>query len=99
MSRSLEHAFQADEIMAYLDGELEPRRAASLVSHLDHCAECQALANQFRQVSERMLEFKIEASPASVGNAVFVALDSWKSESKTEPNRSGFRKPGAWRRL
>jgi len=97
MSQMLEHPFEADEVMAYLDGELEPQRAAALVAHLDHCVECQALTRQFRQISERMLDFQIEASPVNISNVVRAALDRWKSE--TETRKFGFQKLRAWRRL
>src|SRR5271169_1344327 len=66
MDRSLQHAFDAEEVMAYLDGELEPRRAAALAGHLEHCAECQSVAKELRMVSGRMLNFQIEPAPASL---------------------------------
>src|ERR1700678_2343646 len=70
MNRSLRHAFDAEEVMAYLDGELEPTRAAALAGHLEHCAECQSLAKELRLVSGRMLNFEIEPAPANLGPAV-----------------------------
>jgi hypothetical protein len=66
MDRSLQHAFEAEEVMAYLDGELEPQRAAALAGHLEHCAECQSVAKELRMVSGRMLNFQIEPAPASL---------------------------------
>jgi hypothetical protein len=60
MNRSTQHAFEPEEIMAYLDGELEAHQAAALASHLEHCGECQIVAAQLRQVSERLLDFQIE---------------------------------------
>ncbi len=61
MNRPTQHAFAPEEIMAYLDGELEAHQAAALASHLEHCVECQAVVAQLRQVSERLLNFQIEA--------------------------------------
>ena len=88
MDRSLQHAFDAEEVMAYLDGELEPQRAAMLASHLEHCAECQSVARELRTVSSRMLNFEIEPTPASVPAAVVAELNSPK---KPEPVRElGF---------
>ena len=66
MDRSLQHSFDAEEVMAYLDGELEPQRAAALAGHLEHCAECQGIAREVRLVSGRMLNFQIEPAPASL---------------------------------
>src|ERR1700735_4620446 len=89
MDPSLQHLFDAEEVMAYLDGELEPQRAAMLASHLEHCAECQSVARELRTVSSRMLNFKGEPMPASV-TAVVVA--EVRAPKKPEPARAlGFR--------
>jgi anti-sigma factor RsiW len=82
MDRSLQHAFDAEEVMAYLDGELEPQRAARLASHLEHCAECQGIAREMRTVSGRMLNFEIEPMPERVTAAVVAELNS---PTKPEP--------------
>jgi anti-sigma factor RsiW len=96
MNRSLQHAFEPEEVMAYLDGELEPARAAALAGHLEHCEECRALAAQFRQVSERLLDFQVEPSPASVSKAVVGALDSGEFQEKTLRRTSSRNKAGRW---
>ena len=89
MDRSLQHAFEAEEVMAYLDGELEPQRAAMLASHLEHCAECQSVARELRTVSSRMLDFEIEPMPVSVTAVVVAEL---RAPKKPEPARAlGFR--------
>ena len=89
MDRSLQHAFEAEEVMAYLDGDLEPQRAAMLASHLQHCAECQSVARELRTVSSRMLDFEIEPMPASVTAVVVAEL---RAPKKPEPARAlGFR--------
>lgn len=99
MDRSLQHAFDAEEVMAYLDGELEPQRAAMLASHLEHCAECQGVAREMRTVSARMLNFEIEPMPESVTAAVMAELNSPK---KPEPMKTlGLRQKiwAKWREL
>jgi hypothetical protein len=70
MNRSTQHAFEPEEIMAYLDGELEARQAAALASHLEHCGECRTIAAQLRQVSERLLDFQIEPCPLKLGEKI-----------------------------
>jgi hypothetical protein len=98
MNATTQHAFEPEEVMAYLDGELEPRRAAALAGHLDHCADCQALANQFRQVSERMLGFQVGPPSAKLQDAVHAALDSHEYPKESAPG--AVRKiPGRWSRL
>jgi hypothetical protein len=76
MNPSTQHAFNSEEVMAYLDGELEPQRAAALAEHLAHCRECEALAAQFRNVAVRLLEFQIESVPSELNATVLRALET-----------------------
>lgn len=80
MKRTSQHAFAPEEIMAYLDGELPAREAAELAGHLERCEECQSLARQLRQVSERMLDFQVEVCPARVDQAVLKASEDKRRE-------------------
>jgi len=75
MSHGLQHAFEAEEVMAYLDGALEADRAAALAAHLDGCAECQSLAKNFRQLTDRMMSFEVEPAPQSINDAVLKAVE------------------------
>ena len=43
------HAVPPEELMAYLDGELEPERALVVHAHLATCGSCEALAAELRQ--------------------------------------------------
>ena len=83
MERNAQHAFDAEEVMAYLDGELEPQRAATLAAHLVSCSECQEVAQGFRALSERMLSFEVEHPSAGMNETVIAALDSSYSSKKT----------------
>lgn len=98
MSASTQHAFEPEEVMAYLDGELEPQRAAALAGHLQHCADCQALANQFRKVSERLLGFQVETPSTKLQDAVHAALDSHEYAKESAPG-AAHKSPGRWKRL
>lgn len=66
MNRSVQHAFEHEEIMAYLDGELEPGRASSLAAHLDHCAECRLMAAGLRRVSDQLAAWEGGPAPSSL---------------------------------
>lgn len=107
MGRLAGHEFEAEEVMAYLDGELGPGRAAELAGHLPHCDECAALAAQFRQLTDRLLDFGVEAAPQKVGEVVLAQLESGKPrQDKQLPEeidewigsklRRAFRKPMVW---
>lgn len=75
MTHSLQHAFEAEEVMAYLDGALGPERAAALAAHMESCGECQDAARSFRQISDRMLSFEVEPAPPTTSEGVAKALN------------------------
>jgi hypothetical protein len=99
MERNAQHAFDAEEVMAYLDGELEARRAAALAAHLVSCGECQEVAQGFRALSERMLSFEVEHPSAGMNETVLAALDSSNASKKTVPSGSEQDKLWNWRRM
>src|SRR5262249_50066187 len=107
MGLTAKHEFEAEEVMAYLDGELAPARAAELAGHLEHCEECAALVAQFRQLTERLLDFAMEPSPEGVGKGVLAQWGSQKPEEDRKTSREideiiwarvrrAFRKPIVW---
>ena len=56
------HPVEQEEVMAYLDGELSRYRAADVAAHIEHCTECQALVSEFRSVSLKLTDWKVEVS-------------------------------------
>lgn len=98
MDRSLQHAFAAEQIMAYLDGELEPQRASALAAHLVSCAECRELAKGFRVLSERMLSLEVEPPPAGISDPVFTALDFRNSPISATADHARYRTSWKWLR-
>jgi hypothetical protein len=99
MERHAQHAFDAEEVMAYLDGELEARRAAALAAHLVSCSECQEVAQGFRALSERMLSFEVEHPSAGMNEKVLAALDAGKSSSTIPAKVAAEHKGWKWRGL
>jgi hypothetical protein len=97
MERNAQHAFDAEEVMAYLDGELEARRAAALAAHLVSCSECQEVAQGFRALSERMLSFEVEHPPAGINEKVIAALESGKPAKASGANDAVGHKGWKWR--
>ena len=56
------HPIEHEELMAYLDGELEVTRASVAAEHLERCADCRKLAADLRGVSRAMLAWEVEES-------------------------------------
>ena len=98
MERNAQHAFDAEEVMAYLDGELEARRATELAGHLVSCSECQEVAQGFRALSERTLSFEVERPPAEISETVLAALDSRETSRKEVSNSSNRPRPSSSKR-
>src|SRR5271163_4111810 len=99
MERNAQHAFDAEEVMAYLDGELEARRAAALAAHLVSCSECQEVAQGFRALSERMLSFEVEHPSAGMNETVLAALVSGKFPNAPVSGRAKELHAWNWRQV
>jgi hypothetical protein len=63
------HEFEPEEVMAYLDGELDAARALEVAGHLSKCSDCSALVSELRTMSKKLGEWEIEALPASLADA------------------------------
>ena len=63
-----------EELMAYLDGEAP----VTVGEHVRGCADCQALAAEWRDVSARMLEWTVEPPSADLDRRVRAALGTEK---------------------
>jgi len=64
------HSFDREEVMAYLDGELAPERAAAAAAHLEQCAECRELAAGLRSLSSQLPQWEVEMMPAAIEQRV-----------------------------
>ena len=60
------HAVPPEELMAYLDGELEPERALAVHAHLAGCGSCGALAAELRHTSSDMALWEVAAPVQSL---------------------------------
>ena len=69
------HIATPEEIMAFLDGELSHTEAQAVSAHLDRCAECASLAEQFRTTSRSLSAWAVSSAPSSLDVSVnnFVA--------------------------
>ncbi len=63
------HDFLPEEVMAFLDGELSPERAAAITTHLETCAACSASAANLRSLSNQIAQWRVEQTPASLDEA------------------------------
>jgi uncharacterized protein DUF4349/putative zinc finger protein len=78
------HPIEQEELMAYLDGELATNRAVAAAAHLEHCAECQELAADLRELSKEMMGWEMEVAESSseTPDEILAALEKREREPK-----------------
>ncbi len=79
------HPFDREEVMAYLDGELAPERAAAAAAHLEQCAECRALAAGLRALSSQLPKWEVEKIPPTVEQNVLRAAGEKAAAAAAPP--------------
>ncbi len=60
------HVVEAEELQAYLDGELETVRQGEVERHLSACAECSAVIRDLQRVSQTLQRWQVEPAPATL---------------------------------
>jgi hypothetical protein len=68
------HPIAQEELMAYLDGELSPDRAATAADHLEHCRACQDVAADLQSVSRKLMAWSVEGPSGQITESVGAAL-------------------------
>jgi len=68
------HPVEHEEVMAWVDGQLEAARAAEVAAHVEQCAECQTVAADLRRVSQHMAAWQVEPAPQRLSESVTAAL-------------------------
>ena len=70
------HPVEPEELMAYLDGELEIGRASAVGAHLEQCSECQAIAADLGSTGQRLLGVQVERSSDRLADKVTAAVNA-----------------------
>ncbi|HEV3039032.1 MAG TPA: DUF4349 domain-containing protein [Candidatus Angelobacter sp.] len=99
MSKSI-HAIEPEELMAYLDGELQADRASVAAAHLEHCKDCQKLAADLRGVSQKLMVWQMPPSDSQVPPELISALAGDGPKENAEKEKSVTRRPRkTWREI
>lgn len=75
------HTIEPEDLMAFLDGELSPERAAETAAHLEQCEECQIRAAEFREVSKELLAWEVGPGNPAIPATIAEALDQREKKS------------------
>ncbi len=81
------HPVEQEELMAYLDGEIPVKRAAAVATHIEECADCQAVARELRSLAEQLAAWQVKPAPASLAERVIAALHARPKEGHATPKR------------
>jgi hypothetical protein len=85
---SAAHLIGREELMAFLDGEVAPARAAIVRGHVEGCTECAGATDDWRALSQSLQEWRVEPAPNSLAapRALGAApLSSVLRSSSTQP--------------
>jgi Domain of unknown function (DUF4349) len=96
MSKNI-HPIEQEELMAYLDGELEADRASIAASHLERCKECQELADDLRDVSQKLMAWQVSSSDKPVSPEMASALEEAPEKNAPERRNAGTPRWKTWR--
>ena len=81
------HPVAPEELMAFLDGELTASETHAISAHLESCAPCARLADQFRATSQSLSQWTVPPAPTSLEDSVNdLAV---KTASDPTPPKSG----------
>jgi hypothetical protein len=64
------HPMAPEEVMAFLDGELSAAEGQAVSAHIERCADCAKLAEQFRSTSQSLARWNVEAIPVKLEKSI-----------------------------
>jgi anti-sigma factor RsiW len=101
MSIVTTHPFEAEELMAFCDGELSTEETLAAEAHLADCSECADHVRQFRETSQSLHAWTAPQVPTRVDGAVeerLQAADSGRGgqELKVRFGHTGKRRWRPW---
>lgn len=67
------HPVAPEEVMAFIDGELSREEALAVCAHLEECAQCASVADQFKNLSQSLSAWEIPAISSSMDQPVLEA--------------------------
>jgi len=93
---SATHPVSPEEVMEYLDGESSAAGAEAIRRHIDTCAECAGLANQFQVTSQTLAKWSVPAVPEELEGFVRSAAVESAAGKKLRKPKSIFMRAAFW---
>jgi hypothetical protein len=82
------HPVAPEEVMAFLDGELSAAEAQAVSTHIEHCADCAKLTGQFRNASQSLAPWNVEAAPVKLEKTIAESIG--KAGSRLDLGKPNF---------
>jgi len=82
------HPVAPEEVMAFLDGELSAAQAQAVSTHIEHCADCAKLTGQFRNASQSLAPWNVEAAPVKLEKTIAESIG--KAGSRLDLGKPNF---------
>ncbi|HVH50255.1 MAG TPA: DUF4349 domain-containing protein [Candidatus Bathyarchaeia archaeon] len=79
------HPVAPEEVMSLLDGELSAAEGQAISAHIENCAECSTLTQQFRGTSQALSGWRVPAVPAKLEQSFRDWADKTRLGVKTGP--------------
>ena len=97
MNTATQHPVAPEEIMALLDGELTNAESRAVLQHLEECAACASLEEQFRATSQALAGWSVPAPPKELDERVERQRSAIASAQRNvKPPIYGFNKWKPW---
>jgi anti-sigma factor RsiW len=81
-----QHPVSGEDLMAFLDGELEAAQAQAISTHVDHCPDCKRAIEELNATSASLHYWSVPDAPASFDQAIMSRAGG--SDSKKNLSRS-----------
>ena len=91
-----QHPTWEDELMPYLDGQLDAIQAAGIAEHLENCEDCAASVADTGRLSQQITEWTVEDSPDRLKDRVFAELRTVDAEKNHKERWLWWKKPQVW---
>src|SRR5262245_46691512 len=92
-----QHPVLPEELMAYIDGELPPDRAAMTAKHIEMCGECRQEVNSAGRLSREMAEWRVEEPSHTLARNVLEEAKRYsKSNGRAESRFTMWRRNRLW---